>query len=418
MRQTRYPLVASSALRPLRHRAYAGLWLAGLVSNVGTWMESVAVGVLITETTGQAAWTGLVAALAFLPTAILGPIGGGLADCLDRRRYLMSTILVQGGLAASLAFLASTGRADPLPVACLMLLSGCIAALRLPAWQSILPDVVPAEDLPGAISLSSAQFNLGRVIGPALAGAVIATGGYAWAFAANAASFAATFIAVAAVKLPPRPSPGLPFLRHLLEGVAEARRDPGIATSIGLIGIAGLLAAPFIALVPAVSALSFGGGTAETAALVTAQGIGAVSAAVLVTPLVERFGRRRQLLGALTVLPLALVCYGLAPSFWIAVGCMLVVGGAYLMVLSGLNTVVQLRAAPEQRGRALSLFMMALGSSYPAGAVIQGALGDRFGLRAVTVATALLLLALVSLLRWRRPDLVRTLGEEPAHATF
>lgn len=404
------PAVPSS-FRPLRHRAFAGLWAAGLVSNTGTWMESVAVGVLITEQTGQAAWTGLVAALAFAPIVVFGPIGGTLADRVDRRRYLVGLNAAQGLLAAALATLAALGLATPIPVAALMLLGGSLAALRFPAWQSLLPDVVPHQDLPGAISLASAQYNLGRVIGPALAGLVIATGGYAWAFGANAASFGAAMLAIALVPLPSRRPSWTPFLRHLVEGVKEAGRDLGIATSIGLMALAGLLAAPFIALVPAMAVFVFGGGSRETAVLVTVQGAGAVVAALATTPLADRFGRGRVLLGALIALPLALVAYALAPTFPLAAVCMALVGAAYLAVLSGLNTVVQLRAAPEQRGRALSLFMMALGTCYPLGAVLQGALGDRLGLRAVTAASALLLLGALALLWWRRADLLKGLGE-------
>lgn len=411
-------LTAISSLRPLRHRAYAWLWSTALVSTIGTWMETVAVGVLITEQTGQAAWTGFVAALAFLPMAVFGPIGGALADRLDRRRYLLALIALQGILAALLALLAATGLAVPAAIAVILLLGGTATALRMPAWQSMLPEVVPEEDLPGAVSLGLAQFNLGRVVGPALAGVVIATGGYALAFGLNALSYAATFGAIFFVQLPRRQGAHLPFLRHLADGFEHARRDPGIATSLGLISVVGLLAAPFIALVPAMAILVWGGGTRETAILVTAQGAGAVLFALAATPLVDRFGRGNVLLGALLALPLALVAYGLAPIFQLTVVCIVLIGGVYLLVLTGLNTVVQLRAAPLQRGRALSLFMVALGGSYPVGAVVQGALSDRWDLRGITVATAALLFLIVLTLRWRRPDLTRALGEMPSPSPF
>jgi MFS family permease len=382
-------------------------------------METVAVGVLITELTGQAAWTGIISAAGFLPIAVLGPIGGVLSDKLDRRRYLQTTILLQAMLAGALTWLAATGNVSPIPVLAIVLLEGCVTALRLPAWQSILPDVVPEDDLPGAVSLSSAQFNMGRVIGPALAGLVIAVGGYAWAFAGNTLSFCATLLAVTLIHLPRREATRSTFLEHLFEGFRASLHDPGIAASIGLIAVSGILASPFIALVPAVAAFVFGGGTGETAMLVTAQGIGAVAAAVM-TPLIDRFGRGAVLFGVLVALPVALVAYALAPAFYLGVAAIVLVGGAYLGVLSGLNTVVQLRAAPELRGRALSLFMLALGSSYPLGAVVQGALADRVGLRMVTAITAVALLGLVLALRWRRPRMFVALAEprisDPQHA--
>lgn len=172
-------------------------------------------------------------------------------------------------------------------------------------------------------------------------------------------------------------------------------------------------ASPFIALIPAVAALVFGGGTQETAILLTAQGIGAVAAAVVVMPLVDRLGRSTELLIALVALPLALGCYARVPTFPLAVACLALVGAAYLAVFSGLNTVIQVRAPSELRGRALSLFSVALGSTYPLGAIAQGAMGYRVGLRPTTLVTAGLLLAIVLVLRWRRPDLMRALGQGP-----
>ncbi|HEV8167346.1 MAG TPA: MFS transporter, partial [Actinomycetota bacterium] len=170
----------SSPLRPFRHRGYAILWTGSFVSNIGTWMETVAVGVFVTQTTGQAAWTGTVAALTYVPTVLLGPIGGALADRFDRRRFLVGVVLFQTLLAATLAVLAATDTLSLAAVAVIVLLAGCAFAVYMPTFAAITPDLVPAEDLLGAMSLGAAQYNLGRVVGPALAGLVIAAGGLAW----------------------------------------------------------------------------------------------------------------------------------------------------------------------------------------------------------------------------------------------
>ena len=157
-------------LSPLRHRDFALVWSAALVSNVGSWMQTVAVGVLVTLHTGQARWTGLVAAAAFLPMGLLSPVGGAMADRHDRRRWLLLTTVGETVFAGILTALAATGNAGPVWVTLAVLGGGAMTAIGLPAYQALLPDLVGPDDLLGAISLSSAQWNLGRVIGPALAG--------------------------------------------------------------------------------------------------------------------------------------------------------------------------------------------------------------------------------------------------------
>ena len=154
------------AIAPLRHPPYARLWTGAFVSNIGTWMESVALGVYVTKLTHQAAWTGTIAAAAFVPIAFFGPIGGALADRLPRKWLLMATTVVQTGLASLLALLFAVGHPSPAILTLIVFGNGICAGLGFPAFQAILPDLVPVEILPGAIALSSAQYNLGRVVGP------------------------------------------------------------------------------------------------------------------------------------------------------------------------------------------------------------------------------------------------------------
>jgi MFS family permease len=405
--------VPIASLSPLRHRDFALVWTAALVSNVGSWMQTVAVGVLVTLHTGQAKWTGLVAAAAFLPMGLLSPVGGAMADRHDRRRWLLLTTVGETVFAGILTVLAATGHAGPVPVTLAVLGGGAMTAIGFPAYQAMLPDLVGPDDLLGAISLSSAQWNLGRVIGPALAGIVIALGGYTWAFGVNAASFGAVMVALVLVRYRPGARPGEQghLLARIAGGVRAAAAEPGCRTAIVLIAVVALLASPFIALVPAMAIKLFHHKASGTAALVTAQGVGAVIGALALTPLAERLGRRRVLVADLVLLPVVLAFYGLAPTFAVAVGALLVVGVAYIGVLAGLNTVVQLRAPAAQRGRILSLYMVGLGVIYPIGAIIQGAVADRIGLRTVVVGTAaLLLLVLAAAFIWR-PNLAASLDD-------
>ena len=401
-----------SPFRPFRHRAFATVWTGSFVSNIGTWMETVAIGVYVTQATGQAAWTGTVAALTYVPTVLLGPFGGALADRFDRRRFLVGVTLFQTLLAALLTVLAATDRLSVAAVATIVLLAGCAFAVAMPAVQAMTPDLVGTDDLLGAMSLGAAQYNLGRVVGPALAGLVITAGGLAWAFGLNVASFGAVLLALALVRIPPLTrADGDPtrVLRTIADGVVAARRDPGIRTALLLLVATTFLVSPFIGLVPAVAIKVFDQGASGTSALVTAQGVGAVSAALAAAPLAARMGRRRLLVAALLAVGPAAVLYGLAPSFPLAVAAITVLGFVYLAVLSGTSTVCQLRAPRELRARIASLFMLGVGGGHALGLVVQGWLGDRVGLPGVTAVTGLLLFGIVAAVRLARPDLLEAM---------
>jgi MFS family permease len=374
-------------------------WTGAFTSNIGTWMETVAVGILVTTATGQAGWAGLVAAAGFVPQAVVGPFGGALADRLPRRTLILTTTTVQTILAGTLCFLAAVGEAHPGTVTLIVLAAGCAQALGFPSYQAVLPDLVPRDELPAAVALGSAQWNLGRVIGPALAGIVISLGGFEWAFAINTVSFLAVIAAVAPLELPPPPhTHGESIPRAIRNGARFALTEPGIRSVIGYLSMNSLLAAPFIALVPAVALEVFHSGESGTAVLVTAQGLGAVTMALLLGNLIARLGHRRLLRAVLTGLPIALGAYALAPELWAAALAIFFVGLFYLGCLASFTTIAQLRAPPELRGRVMSALMVLLGTLYPIGSIVQGAIADQTSLRITTgVAAALLGLWLVAI---------------------
>lgn len=403
-----------SSLRPLRQRDFALIWGAALLSNIGSWMQTVAVGVLVTARTGQAGWTGLVAAAAFLPIGLLSPLGGVMADRRDRRRWLLGTTVGETGFAVALTVLAATGQASPAAVTVLVFGAGAMAAIGFPAYQAMTPDLVPTADLGAAISLSSAQFNLGRVVGPALAGLAIVVGGYSWAFAINALSFVAVLVALTLVRLPPLVISGSPetVRRRLVAGARATAANPACRLAVLAISVVALTASPFIALVPAVALKVFGSKAGGTAILITAQGIGAVLGALALTPLIRRYGRRRMLVADVVAVCGLLIGYGVAPNLWLGAAAILLVGATYIGVLAGCNTIIQLHAPPAFRGRMLGIYMMALGVFYPIGALWQGAVANEVGLRAVTVGGATLLLAVTAVALVRRTPAV--LADDPS----
>ncbi|WP_426571568.1 MFS transporter [Aquihabitans sp. McL0605] len=404
------------ALAPLRHRNFALVWSAGLISNVGTWMETVAVGDLVANRTGEAGWTAFVAAAGFLPMGLMGPIGGAFADRLDRRKLLMAMTLAQMVCAAALTLLSFTGHTTPGAVAIVVFVAGCVAGLGFPAYSAMLPDLVPADELLAGVSLSQAQWNLGRVVGPAIAGIAIALGSYTAAFAINSLSFAAMVLALFALRLPKHvPSTDDAGLwTRIRVGARAARDEPGVRSAILMISVVALTASPFIALIPAMARVRFDGASSLTSWFVTAQGVGAVAGALVLPVLAARLGRYRMLLLSFVLLPAALVLYGLAPTPELATLALVGVGATYMFVFSGIGTVVQLRAPAELRARVLSFYFLALGVLYPVGATLQGPLADHFGLGEVTIASGITLFAVVALLRLLKPERLAALDDPAA----
>jgi MFS family permease len=380
---------------------FAILWAGAFVSNVGTWMESVAVGILVTNATGEATWTGLVAVAGFVPVAVLSPVGGALADRVPRRHLLITTSSIQTVLASVLTLLAATGKPGPGIVTLIVFAAGCVQAIGFPAYQAVLPDLVPHDEIVSAVALSSAQWNLGRIVGPALAGIVIHFGGYEWAFGFNTLSFLAVIFAVFQLHLPPPAETDHPsVLSSVRQGFEYARRDPGLRVVIAYMAVNSLFAAPFIGLVAYMGEKVFDGGTA---ALVTAQGVGAVAMALSLSALAHRFGNARVLAAVLWGLPPALVVYAVMPTIVLSSIAIFVVGFLYLGALSSFTSIAQLRAPAAVRGRVMGLLMVLLGSFYPVGTLIQGALADEIGLRATTAGAAIIMLAILVVAKIVRP---------------
>jgi MFS family permease len=403
-----------SSLRAFRHPNFVRFWVGAFISNVGTWMETIGVGVYVTQSTGRAGWTGTVAALMYLPTLVLGPLAGALADRTDRRRLLSVLTTAQTLLAALLAVLALTGRLSVPTVAVLAFLVGCVNALVAPVYSSLLAELVPHEDLLSALSLSSAQYNLGRIIGPSLAALAMAAGGLAAAFFCNAASFLAVLVSLVLVRLPPRPEhhgQGA-IWAEIGTGFRVAREDAGIRTALLLTCLISVLVAPFIALIPVYAINIFHHGAAGTSLLATAQGVGAIAAAVLTGTLADRWGRRRLVSRMTLTLGLVAAAYWLVPRFWMAVLLVALLGGAYLSTLTGVNATCMSRVSRLLQARVSSLYTMVLGVGYAVGLLGLSWLGDHVGLR-LTMASSAGVLTVAVLWMKRRGQLA--LLDGPAH---
>ena len=251
--------------------------------------------------------------------------------------------------------------------------------------MALIVDLVPGEDLHSALSLNSAQFNLGRIVGPAIAAVLFVTAGAPWVFALNAVTFAVVAWVLTRVR-PLHQDQGftapirLPLWRGVREGVSMAARDPALRLILCTVFVVGLLLAPFIGFIPVFALRELGGG-AELASLMTSvQGAGAVGAVLLLGPLVRRFGVPQVTLASVAVIGPATLLYWSAPGAPFAVVMTAVVGACYLGTLSGLNTLAQLRAPHDAHARISSLHSTLLGGGYAVGLIGFGHLADRYGL--------------------------------------
>ncbi|HZB42174.1 MAG TPA: MFS transporter [Ilumatobacter sp.] len=411
--------MASASFAPFHSRSFTVMWSGALVSNIGTWMETVALAYYVADTTGKASWSAVVAAAGFIPAAVVGPVGSAMADRLDRRRVLITTNALAALLAAILAVWIANGDAGPGVIAALSFIAGAVAMFGFPSFQTSLPDLVPREHLVAAVGLSNAQWNLGRILGPACAALAMTVGGISTALWCNVVSFGAVIVAVIAADLPHREGVQRPIFRALADGVGFARNHPAMRRMLALMTATILIASPFIAFVSQMATNVFDGSAKATSLLVTAQGIGAVIAAFTLGGLTKRLGVWRLLTGAVLLLGPALVLYAIAPELWVAAIGLGVVGLLYGYAFTSFAGVAQQSAPDEMRGRVLAVNSFVLGLLYPIGTLIQGALADAAGLRWVTAASGLTLLAVTIVLtipHVRRLRSVRV-TEEPAPAT-
>ena len=379
------------------------MWSGALLSNIGTWMEAVGLSYHVAHTTGKASWSAIVGAAGFLPNGVLGPIGSAMADRWSRRRLLVVGNALSAVVAAILAVWVGGGTATPLGIAGLSFVAGCIGAFTFPSFQSTLPDLVEREHLVAGVGLSNAQWNLGRIIGPSLAAVAISIGGIGAALWCNSISFFAVIVAVALVKVPRRHGDRRPIFGALADGIRFAIAHPVMRRMLVVMVLTIGIASPFIAFVSQMATNVLHGDARATSVLVTAQGIGAVTAAFTLGSMTKRFGVSTVMFGGVGLLCPALVAYGLASTLWMAAPMLMVIGLCYGYAFTSFASVAQQSAPDEMRGRVLAVNFLVLGVLFPVGTLIQGQIADAVGLRWTTAGSGLVLaVGLAALAPWQR----------------
>jgi MFS family permease len=388
---------------------------SSFVSSVGTWMQSVALGIYLTETTRNPLWLGLLTVSAWTPALIGSPIGGVVADRWSRQRWIQFNNFIMACTASALAVAALTHHLTPELACYLAIGEGLCSSASWAAWQSLLRDLVDADEVLAAVSLSAAQFNLGRIIGPVMASVALVLGSVSLCFLLNAASFIFVLIVFSFVRSPARPAPTtrMRFFAETLAGARKAWSLKGCRNPIMAIAGIAIVASPFITLVPAMAIITLHAGKIGTTWLVTAQGVGAVCAALTLPIVAKRTSRVLALRGSIIALAASLVLYAIAPSLIWAMLAMVLVGGSYMGTLAGLNTSVQMHAPLAERSRILSLYTLSLSMFYPLGAFIEADLARSFGVRDVTFVSAIVLGAALVVMKFFQPEFWRQMGPGP-----
>ena len=356
-------------------------------------MQAVALGSYIANRTHNNIWLGLVTLAAWLPAIVGSPVGGVIAERFNRQRWIQANNAVMALSSSALAIAVLTNHLS-LQLACyLAIVEGLCGSSSWAAWQSLLRDLVNDDEMLAAVSLSSAQFNLGRVVGPALAGVALGLGSPGWCFALNAASFIFVVVIFSFVKSPLRDkvTTKVRVWAETVVGARTAWSVKGCRNPIIGVGLVAVIISPFITLVPAMAVHTLHSGTVGTAWLVGAQGVGAVIAALTLPSLARRTSRLFVLRLSFYSLATAEGLYALAPSLVWSVAALVLLGGAYVGSLTGLNTSVQLHAPQGERSRILALYTLSLSLLYPIGALIQSALSTTWGVRPVTLGAAVVL---------------------------
>ncbi|MGF1662607.1 MAG: MFS transporter [Kineosporiaceae bacterium] len=399
--------------RALAHPAYR-LWaVAALVSNTGTWMQRVAQDWLVlTELTADSALAlGVVTGLQFAPMLLLAPWTGLVADRFDRRRVLLVTQAAQGILALALGLLVVTGAVELWHVLLLAAGLGVATALDAPARQTFVSALVPAPDLPNAVSLNSATFHTGRLLGPAAAGLLIAGVGTGWVFLVNAATFAATLLALVALRR--RPQERLPRAGGLRDGLAYVRSRPDLVMVLALVAVIGMLGLNMQLTSAVMARVEFGRGPDDFGFLGSLAAVGAVAGA-LVAARRERPRLRTVVLAALAF-GAASTASALMPTFWLYAASLVPVGLTALTLMTTANATVQTTTPPELRGRVMALYLAIFLGGTPLGSPLVGWIGELSGPRwTIGVGAVAALAAGGTALVWlARRERVRTAAHDP-----
>ena len=372
--------------RALSHRNFRLFWIGAFLSNVGTWMQAVAQGWLVLHLTNSAFWLGLDAFMATAPGFVFTLVGGVFADLIDRRRLLLYTQVVAGIAALGLAGLVATGAINRWMVLGFSFVTGCCMALASPSYLAMTYDLVGREDLTNAIAMNSTQFQLSRVVGPALAGVAFRTLGLAGCFFANGLSFIAVIVALWMVRTEGNATQAAHSVsdrralwRDLIEGFSYVRNRPRVSALLILSAVNSFFGAPYFSMVPIYARDIFHLGETGLAVMMGTAGGGAFLGALLVAYLGDFRRKGWFVLGGAAVFGLSIMGFALSSKLTLSLIFLFALGFALVVSVALTNTLLQKLVTDRMRGRIMSMFLLSFMGTMPIGNIIAGAASNAYG---------------------------------------
>jgi MFS family permease len=370
----------SEGFRALRHRNYRLFFAGQLISLIGTWMDQVAEAWLVYRLTGSALLLGTVAFASQIPVFLLAPIGGALADRLDRRKILICTQSSMMLLTFILAGLTLSHRVHIWQVVMLAALTGVVNAIDLPARQAFVVDMVSRADLVNAIALNSSMFNGARIVGPALAGIVVAAIGEGWCFFANGVSFIAVIAGLALMKIdrPRLAIEGSP-LENIMEGFKFVAQSGPVRALMVLLGLVSFTAMPYAVLMPLFADKILHGGAQALGLLMGCSGVGALGGALTLAMRKTLKGLSVWVAASCAGFGVALLLFSLSRLLWLSAALLVPAGFCMMIQMASSNTLIQSMVPDRLRGRVMSVYAMTFMGMAPLGALLAGSLAHKLG---------------------------------------
>ena len=371
-------------LRSLRHRNFRLFFTGQLISLIGTWMQNIAQSWLVYQLTGSAALLGLIGFANQIPVFLVAPIGGAVADRYKRQYVVICTQTASMVLAFILGWLTLAGKVKVWEIGVLAASLGLVNAFDIPARQSFIVEMVGKDDLPNAIALNSSMFNGARIIGPAIAGVLVASIGEGWCFMANAISYIAVIVGLFLMRVPNNAQkPVGSAIERIREGFHYVGRTLPIRNILLLLGVVSLLAMPYAVLMPIFADRILHGGAKGLGILMGAAGVGACAGALTLAARSGIRGLSRWVQFSTAGFGVFLALFSISRFFWLSVLLLVPIGYAMMVQMASSNTLIQTFSPDYIRGRVMSVYSMMFMGMAPLGSLLAGSLAHRLGVQQV-----------------------------------
>lgn len=384
------------------------LWFIGqIISLVGTWMQTTAQGYLVYELTGSPILLGIVGFTSGIPVWLFSLYGGVVADQISRRKMIIITQSSMMALAFILAVLTFTGTVQAWHIIVLSFLLGTANAFDGPARQSFVVDMVAKEDLTNAIALNSSVFNLGTVVGPAIAGLVYAWLGPGWCFTINGISFIGVLVALFMMHVVARPPAlaGKSPIKNLLDGVRYAFGDKDIRVLLIVLGTVSIFGFSLLTLMPAWATNVLGGDVKTNGLLLSARGVGSLAGALMIAYMGSRVVRGKIWTVGSIVMPFSLFILGLFRVLPVSLVMLVIMGWSLMSVVNITNALIQTHVPDELRGRVMSVYILIFQGGLPLGSLLAGGLADLFSEATAVLVSAFVMALVIGLCQLLRPSM-------------